>query len=64
MLKVAKFIIGAILAQGVSLGVVIGLVYLIPIRGTELSMIVCPVVAVVVLGLTFLSAKWAFGGGV
>jgi len=60
-LKIAKFITGAILAQGIALGAGLGLVAIIPIRGTLLAMIVCPIGAVIVVSLTALAGYWAFG---
>ena len=61
-IKIVKFITGAILAQGIALGVVVGLVWIIPIRGTLLAVIVCPIAAVIMLSLTALAGCWALGG--
>ncbi len=60
--KIVKFITGAILAQSIALGVTLGLVWIIPIRGTVLAIIVCPISCGVMLFFTSLAGIWAFGG--
>ena len=62
IVRVTGFIIGLILAQGITVGIVSGLIAIIPIRGTELAMIVCPIAAVLVLSLSALAGLLAFGG--
>lgn len=58
--KVAKFSICVILAFVIALGSVVGLVKVIPIRGTELAMIVMPIGFLIVFSLIGLAGYRIF----
>lgn len=46
-IRIAKFVAGLILSISIAMGIAIGLVYIIPIRGEALTMVVAPITAIV-----------------